>query len=135
MAQVNIKPNRIKFIKALEDSLKRLTSEAKEYEAAKKRYNKERALWETSSAVDFSPANIKSLKINLDYHDDKPFEVKVTLKKYPADMPKKPEAPALTGWQLEEAIKDMTSIINMLKLTDEEVVSASVANRVAVYLR
>jgi acyl-CoA synthetase (NDP forming) len=135
MAQVNIKPNRIKFIKSLEDSLKAITSEAKEYEAAKKRYEKELALWETTSAVDFSPANIKSLKINLDYRSDKPFEVKVVLKKYPTDVPKKPTAPALNGWQLEEAVKEMTSIINMLKLTDEEVVSASVANKVAVYLR
>lgn len=132
MAQVNIKPNRIKFIKALEDSIKRIETKAKEYEVALKQYEKDYEVWRSSG--DFSPENIKSSVIYTKSYDDKPYEVKVVLKKWPTGMPKKPTEPELYGWQKRDALAEMTSIIAMLKLTDEDVVSASVANKVARYL-
>lgn len=132
MAQVNIKPNRIKFIKAIEESIKRVTDERKAYEAGLKQYQKDLEVWRKTA--DLSPENIKESLINLSHFEGKPFEVKVVLKKYPADKPKKPSEPAMSVWDENEALKEMRSIIAMLKLTDEDVVSASVANKVARYL-
>ena len=133
MAQVNIKPNRIKFIKALEDSIKRITDERKAYEAELKQYKKDLEVWRKTA--DLSPENIKEMSIGIDFRLDEPTKVvTVTLKKVPTGAPKKPSAPALAVWDENQALEEMRSIIAMLKLTDEEVVSASVANKVARYL-
>lgn len=131
MAQVNIKPNRIKFIKALEESIKRIEREHKENVAARKQYAKDLDAW--CKTADLSADNIKSAIINTN-HSDEASGVTVILKKYPPNKPKRPDSPDLTGWRMDEALAEMNSIIAMLKLTDEDVVSASVANKVARYL-
>ena len=133
MAQVNIKPNRIKFIKALEDSIKRLTDERKAYDAELKQYKKDLEVWRKTA--DLSPENIKEMSIGIDFRLDEPTKVvTVTLKKVPTGAPKKPTEPKMGMFEQREAVAEMQSIIAMLKLTDEEVVSASVANKVARYL-
>ena len=132
MAQVNIKPNRIKFIKALEDSAKRLIQIDKDYQAKVKQYEKDLTEWRKTA--DLSPDNIKSSEIQDVTHFKKIQQVVVVLKKYPANQPVRPAFPELEGYQLKEALQEINSIINMLKLTDEETVSASVANKVARYL-
>jgi hypothetical protein len=132
MAQVNIKPNRIKFIKALETSLEGIHTADKKYQEDYKQWRKDITAWEQTA--DLSPENVKEVKISFDYREDKPTGVAVILKKYPAGKPKKPTEPYLSGYRKTEAIDDLKSVIAMLKLTDEEVVSASVANKVAKYL-
>ena len=132
MAQVNIKPNRIKFIKALEISLERIHTERKNYEAANKQYRLDLEAW--ASSVDLSPDNIKETSIRTDYRGQAIKEVVVTVKKLPTGKPKEPTKPSLEGYRETEAIEDLKSVIAMLKLTDEETVNASVANKVAKYL-
>lgn len=132
MAQVNIKPNRIKFIKALEASIKRIEKEHDDYNAAIKQFDKDLAAWRKTA--DLSPENIKSSEVSTHYHNGTPQSVTVVLKKYPPNQPKKPTEPSLAGYRKTEAIEDLRSVIAMLKLTDEETVNASVANRVAKYL-
>ena len=132
MAQVNIKPNRIKFIKALEDALLKTQNELKQYEADLKQWKKDIAVWKASA--DLSADNIKSSQISFGYHGGKVSHVAVELKKYPTGMPKKPTEPAMYGYRGEEKQREIKSVIAMLNLTDEDVVSASVANKVAQYL-
>lgn len=132
MATLNIKPSRLKFIKALEDSIKRIELEDKEYEKALEAYNKALTSWKASA--DLSPSNVKSSCITLSYRDDEATDVRVTLKKYPANMPKKPVEPKFRNYRKTDAIEEIQGIIAMLKLTDEDVVNASVANKVAKYL-
>ena len=132
MAQVNIKPNRVKFIKALETALINTENEFKQYEIDLKQWNKDIEEWKKSA--DLSPENIKSSEITFRYSETKPHNVLIELKKYPTGMPKRPTEPTDYGYHGQIKIKELKSVIAMLKLTDEDVVSASVANKVAQYL-
>jgi hypothetical protein len=134
MAQVNIKPNRVKFIQALEAALLKGETETKQYETDLKQYNKDLEAWRASANL--SPENIKSATISTNHHfsNMKPSHVVVELKKYPTGMPKRPTEPESFGYMGKARIAELKSVIAMLKLTDEDTVSASVANKVAQYI-
>lgn len=127
MAQINIKPNRIKFIKALEDAKKRIVQESEAYKVALKKYKADLEAWHKSA--DLSPNNIKSIKVIDTTYIKK---VEVSLKKYPAGKPKEPALPRFSCTSF--ALDNINEVLVLLELTDAEYVSASVANQVAAYL-
>lgn len=131
MAQINIKPNRVKFIEALKEAKKRIVSDEKDYLAARKQYEKDYEVWSTTA--DLSPDNIKSVKVSEDYAGRK--SVTVVLKKYPTAKPEAPKEPRFTTYRAQQAIEDISDVLALLALTDEDTVSASIANRVAPYIR
>lgn len=136
MAQISVRPNRIKFIKVLNESIKRINKEADAYEVAEKQYKKDMEAWRKSA--DLSPSNIKETYINTARYahgePDAPESVTVKLKKYPANKPKSPKQPQYIGFSKTQAIREIETVIKMLELTDDELVNASVANKVAEYL-
>lgn len=132
MAQVNIKPNRIKFIAALKETLKRIEDERLAYHTSMDEYKKARMEW--AKTADLSLDNIKESQIDFTSVGTATKIVRVVVKKLPAGLPKRPAEPALKDWEAQDAIVQLKSVIAMLELTDEETVSASVANKVSQFL-
>lgn len=131
MAQINIKPNRIKFIKALKDSQKRIADAEKDYARDYKQWEKDVEAW--ARTADLSPDNVKSIRFEDHYSGQ--YRTVVTLKKYPTGKPKKPAEPRFRNYAAEMAVRDIGDVLALLELTDEDTVSASIANRVAQYIQ
>jgi hypothetical protein len=142
MAQISVRPNRVKFIKAVTVALKKIEEAADKYEADMAKYKEEYKVWEASA--DLSPSNIKETKVLVGrkYFENSPSKwapnsVQVTLKKYPANMPKEPTAPATgtkNSYTYNDSVKELKSVITLLEMVDDELVNASVANKVIQYL-
>jgi hypothetical protein len=143
MAQISVRPNRVKFIKAVTTALKKIEDAADKYEADVAKYKADYKAW--AESADLSPSNIKESKVHVsrtyncknDESKFAPDSVHVVLKKYPANMPKEP-TPPITGTKSScaytEAVKELKSVITLLEMVDDELVNASVANNVKQYL-
>jgi hypothetical protein len=131
MAMLNIKPTRVDLVKAIKKALKDIPAESEQYDRDYKQYQKDLEEWVKS--WDYSPSNIKEAKPSID-HNDKVVRATIYLKKYPTNMPKAPKEPRIRGYYLNTAMDELGRALRLLELSDEERVSASLANRVIDYI-
>lgn len=132
MAQISVKPTRTLMVQAIKDALKNIPAEIEKYEQDKKQYAKDMEAWVKS--FDYSPSNIKSSDVREDIYSNKVYSVTVNLKKYPGNKPKAPKRPRFEGHYQHHAMDELKRVLRMLELSDEERVTASLANRVIDYI-
>ncbi|CAB4128059.1 hypothetical protein UFOVP111_4 [uncultured Caudovirales phage] len=132
MAQISVKPTRTLMVQAIKDALKNIPAEIEKYEQDLKQYKKDMQAWVKS--FDYSPSNIKDSDVREDIYTNKVYGVTVHLKKYPANKPKLPKRPRFDGHYKNHAMEELTRVLRMLELSDEERVTASLANRVIDYI-
>lgn len=132
MAMLNIKPTRVELVKAIKKALKDIPAESEQYDRDRKQYEKDLEEWVKS--WDYSPSNIKYVAPTLDSLTDKVVRATIHLKKYPANKPKRPKEPRIRGYYLQTAMDELGRALRLLELSDEDRVSASLANRVVDYI-
>jgi hypothetical protein len=133
MAMLNIKPTRVDLVKAIKKALKDIPAESEQYARDYKQYKKDMEAW--CKSWDYSPANIKEVEPVIDHYDGaKVVRASIYLKKYPANQPKKPKEPRFQNYSLRNAVEELSRALRLLELSDEERVSASLANRVIDYI-
>lgn len=134
---ISVKIATPKVIKALEASLAKLEADYASQEANEAKYNKAYEAYK-KSLIDYAVANIKKAEnfrtnyrqwnnsLNID------FDVTVSEK----DLPKEPirDFETIGHHAYREQKQEMENAIRILKMTDEEVVSASTYQAVARYL-
>jgi sulfite reductase alpha subunit-like flavoprotein len=134
---ISVKIATPKVIKALEVSLAKLESDYASQEANEAKYEKARKAWQ-KEVIDYAVANIKKAEnfrtnyrnwnncLNID------FDLTVTEKDMPAEP--KQDFESIGHHNYREQKQEMENAIRILKMTDEEVVSASTYQAVARYL-
>jgi hypothetical protein len=134
---ISVKIATPKVIKALEVSLAKLESDYASQEANEAKYEKARKAWQ-KELVDYAVANIKkaenfrtsyrswSNSLNID------FDLAVSEKDLPVEPTRDFETIGHHAYR--EQKQEMENAIRILKMTDEEVVSASTYQAVARYL-
>lgn len=130
MAQISVRPNRVKFIAALNASIKRIEKEHEEYNTKREAWRAAMETWQQQ--VNLSPDNIKELAVS-----NEGLRVTAVLKKAPKGKPKEFDDSEYTykyAHTVQYAVQDIVQVIKLLELVDDEHVNASVANRVAQYL-
>lgn len=132
MAMLNIKPTRVDLVKAIKKALKDIPAESEQYDRDFKQYEKDLEAWVKS--WDYSASNIKEANPSIDHLTGKPVRATIYLKKYPANQPKKPKEPRIRGYYLNTAMDELSRALRLLELSDEERVSASLANRIVDYI-
>lgn len=133
MAMLNIKPTRVDLVKAIKQALKDIPAESEQYKNDLKQYEKDLEAW--CKLWDYSPANIKSVHPTINqYNGGKVVRSLIHLKKYPANQPKRPKEPRFDGYSMRNALDELSRALRLLELSDEERVSASLANRVVDYI-
>jgi hypothetical protein len=128
-----VQVDRLLLIGKLKDKVKDLPKALKEYDDAKKAYDKEvlewlKALVSTSSAIKEVTAN--SHYRNEDYASvyftDKALKTKP---KYTG-----PDQPRISGYAVERALEEIKNTINILELSTSDTVGVSILNKVSMYL-
>lgn len=132
MAMLNIKPNRVDLVKAIKKALKDIPAESEQYDRDRKQYEKDLEAWVKS--WDYSPSNIKQATPSIDHLTGKVVRATIYLKKYPANKPKAPKEPRIRGYYLNTAMDELARALRLLELSDEDRVSASLANRIVDYI-
>lgn len=128
-----VQVDRILLIGKLKDKLKELPKAIKEYEDAKKAYDKEVIEWLTSLVS--TPNAIKQVTSNSHYRQEDYASVYFTDKALKT-KPKYtgPEEPRFSSYYVESALKDIKNTINILELSTSETVGVSILNKVSMYL-
>jgi hypothetical protein len=129
VASMNVKVPTKKVVAALEKRLQ----EIRELESAWEKFKKDKEVWEKSLAtLDTTNWKVRSTlfrtysyKHTIDIEYDVPKAVLATCPKEPSKQ---------LGWEERSAIGELESAIRILKMTDEEAVSASTFKSVSRFL-
>lgn len=132
---MNVKISTEKLITALEKALQQRVDEREKYEAERAKYEKDHEAF-VKSLVDLigtKKLSLKNTTVREVWRRDGDYEVEFTF-----DMPKMspPEAPEMPAnyFQRDNAQNELQNAIAILKMTDEQYVSASTYKGVAQYL-
>ena len=134
---ISVKIATAKVIKALEARLAKLEADYKTQDENEAKYQKAREKW-TKELAKFAVANIsKAENIRTNYRSwNKTLNVDFDLITDGKDFPAEPEKnyEEIHRHTYNEMKEEMENAIRILKMTDEEVVSASTYNAIARYL-
>jgi hypothetical protein len=134
---ISVKIATAKVIKALEARLAKLEADYKTQDENEAKYQKAREKW-TKELAKFAVANIsKAENIRTNYRQwNKTLNVDFDLITDSKDFPAEPEKnyEEIHRHTYNEMKEEMENAIRILKMTDEEVVSASTYNAIARYL-
>jgi malate synthase len=134
---ITVKVATAKVIKALETKLATMKADFEKQDANEAKYQKELEKY-NKALIEFALANIKKAtdfrtnhrawvnQLNID------FNVDTTGKDFPAE-PKR-EHEVIPAWQYSNMVDEITNALNILRMTDEEVVNASTMKSIAQYL-
>lgn len=128
----SVQVERVVLIKRLKERVKEMPKEVKEYETAHKAHEQAVSDWLVNLVKD--PANIKEVHRNSRYdglYASVHFTAKALKTKPKYDGP---DAPRLSGYMLDTAIREIQNTINILELSNSEYVGVSILNKVSQYL-
>jgi hypothetical protein len=132
---INVKISTAKLISALEKALKQRVDEKAKYEAERAKYEKEHEAFVKSlvELIGTKKLSLKNTSVREVWRRDGEYEVEFTF-----DMPKMspPEAPEMPAnyFGNDNVQNELRNAIAILKMTDDEYVSASTYKGVAQYL-
>ena len=134
---ISVKIATPKVIKALEASLVKLEADYASQESNEAKHHKAYEKWK-KEVIDYAVANIKKAEnFRTSYRSwNNQLNIDFDLSVLEKDMPKEPEKDFLVMHQHSylEQKQEMENAIRILKMTDEETVSASTYQAVARYL-
>jgi hypothetical protein len=147
---ISVKVSRVKVIEALRNKLSTMALEREEYLRAEEQYEEDHKAWKENLAnqvlVHFPKVdeNSRSIHFRSSYYGDKKIvaEISVTFSEgYLPEEPKRPENPHQShGYGrdhvggYDDRVREINNAINLLLLSDEEVVNTSTYNSVSRYL-
>jgi len=128
-----VQVDRLLLIGKLKDKVKELPKAIKEYDDAKKAYDKEVIEW--LKALVSTASAIKDVTANCHYRNEDYASVYFTDKALKT-KPKYtgPDQPRLSGYSLERALEEIKNTINILELSTDDKVGVSILNKVSMYL-
>lgn len=146
---ISVKVSRLKVIEALTNKLDEMTKAKEAYEEANKQYEDELAKWKDQVAqiayanFDITQSSKKSVCVR-NWSQDSYMRVEVEVEIDKSKLPAEPERPKdpfqnhgygrnyIGGY--DDRVADIINAINILKMSDEEVVSTSTYAHVARFL-
>ena len=132
---ISVKIPTAKVIAALETKREQIISDRDSYPAKKREYDEAFEAWKTKVVKMASKAPIESVSLNeRDWRVPAELSVVIHYDMSDADLPPRPVAPVMFGWQQREVLEEIENAIRILKMTEQEEVSTSTYNAVAKYL-
>ena len=130
MASMNVKVPTKKVIASLEKRLQ----EIRELQSAWEKFNKDKEVWQNSLAtLDTTNWKVRSTLLRTYYSNKQVIQIEYDVPK--AVLATRPKEPSkLLEWEQRTAIGELESAIRILKMTDEETVSASTFKSVSRFL-
>jgi hypothetical protein len=130
VASMNVKVPTKKVVAALEKRLQ----EIRELQLAWEKFNKDKEVWENSLAtLDTTNWKVRSTLVRTYYSGNQTINIEYDVPK--AVLATRPKAPSKElAWEERSAIGELESAIRILKMTDEETVSASTFKSVSRFL-
>jgi hypothetical protein len=133
---ISVKVATTKVIKALEASLAKLESDFASQEANKAKYDEAKKAWakEVGKLAVAQIAKAENLSANKRYNGE--INLDFNLPAGSIELPDEPQQDFVTmhSWQYENQKSEIENAIRILKMTDEETVSASTFKSIAQYL-
>ena len=132
---ISVKIPTAKVIAALETKREQIISDRDSYPAKRREYDKAFEAWKAKVIKMVSKAKVESVSLNeRDWRVPAELSVIIHYDMTDADLPPRPVAPNMFGWQQKEVLEEIENAIRILKMTEQEEVSTSTYNAVAKYL-
>lgn len=130
---ISIRVSTAKVLSALEKALAERKKKLSDWDKAKEAYEKSLNDFHTTLAVAFRDGKGKVVRVNKAYTPDNKWELTI---EFPANT-KAPVEPKkdFQDWAINSEIEELENTIAILKLTDEETVSASTYKGVARFIK
>jgi hypothetical protein len=129
--KVSIKKDKV--IKALEATLKSKNNHKAEYDKAKKDYDKAEEAWQKKVRRLIKPST-KITAIRVHWNNNE-VALDYAVKVPEALVNERPESPdRIPDYQIRSEVEEITSIIKMLEMAEDTVISASAYKNLAKYL-
>lgn len=132
---MNVKISTAKLISALDKALQQRVDQQAKYEAERAKYEKEHEAFVKSlvELVGTKKLSLKNTIVREVWRRDGDYEVEFTFDMPKMSLPQAPEMPD-SYFQMKHAQDELRNAISILKMTDDEYVSASTYKGVAQYL-
>ena len=134
---ISVKIATVKVIKALEDKLTQFKKDYSAQEALEKKFEKEQEAYR-KALIEYALANAKlATNFRTSYRTwNKVLNIDFDLSVDESKLPKEPvrNYNVIGSHEYSETVTEIENAVRILKMTDEEVVSASTYNAIARYL-